>query len=260
MSIFDPFFNIIETGTGGDCLFYSLSYLLGGKKKNLQQATTVRRAIVNYMYRPENDDFCRLNDPLIMRRAGIDPREYTSIEDMISMESDDMYKQHEWGTEYELFKAAKLYRRPIIVYSSDPVYDVACSGASRLCPEVIEAIKNGFIFKGIQKYLEPPYDQIEHHLLCIYLPNHNTDAKPFIIYNSGNIHYQAMVNLDEQVDDEEDKEEDENKEVIKDKKPSSVCKKYMDALKENCIISFGKKKKSIKKKKKSIKRKRNNIL
>lgn len=294
MSIFKPFFDIVETGGGGDCLFYTINYLLGGKKKNLEQATWIRRSIVSYQYNPNDDDFCPLNDPNVLARAYLNPEEVASIEDVISMESGEMGRKKEWGTEYELMKAAKLFERPILVYTNKPVLEVqTCSGAWRLCPDVIEEIRNGRIFRGVRKYLLPPYNQLEKYLLCIYLPNHDTSFDPFIIYNRDNVHYQAITDtqqtsaerkvieqsykqfyLDHTQERNElnqlydaiyqDEEEDEGFDFYQDVKDvkdddtytkpyakKSVCEKYKDAVKENCIISFGKKKSIRKSKSKS---------
>jgi hypothetical protein len=162
-SLINSVFDEIDTGGGGDCLFKSLSYSLYDTPKNHAK---VRQAICKAPIPKELEPF------------------------YIKSERKKMCNLTEWGTHLEIIIAAKLYKRPIIVYKKKHN-----TGIGSLCEgqKLIQDIKNKKAFKGVRRYLsDKEYKDSEKRIYCIYLPDNNTNAEPIILYNINDIHYRVL--------------------------------------------------------------------
>jgi len=160
--VLNEVFYEIDTGGGGDCLFRSLSYVLYDTPTNHFK---VRQRICKAPIPQELEPF------------------------YIKEEREKMCNLKEWGTHLEVMIAAKVYKRPIIVYKKGHN-----KGIGKLCESyhLIDDIKNKKIFKGVRKYLSGDYKKSTNRIYCIYLPDNNSNIDPIILYNIGNIHYRVL--------------------------------------------------------------------
>ena len=159
-------FEEIETGGGGSCLFYSLAYETTGKN-SLKEARKLRQMICKY--KPED------------------------LEPFVALASSEksMCDDKSYGTTIEIHKAARLLNRPIIVFKEKRKQGIA---SEDVCPgaHLIDMIKNSKMFKGVYKYLFKPYDKVQKNIYCLFLPEHDTDAEPILLYNIGDYHYRLL--------------------------------------------------------------------
>ncbi len=160
-------FDEYDAGGGGSCLFYCLAAELLSSN-SLTSARQIRKEICNY-----NPN---------------DLKDFVAIAE----HEESMCDDKTYGTTIEIQKAARLYNRPIIVYKKNRndgiASDLVCPGS-----QYISQIKSGKIFPSVSKYFnKKPYTDILPRLYCIYFPEKNTNNKPIIIYNIGDIHYRVL--------------------------------------------------------------------
>jgi hypothetical protein len=153
-------FDIIETGGGGSCLFHVLAYHLS-KNHSLKEARKIRKKI------------CKYNPEDLLPFTALAHGEKSMCDDS------------SYGTTIEIEKAARIYKRPIIVYKENRKTGIA---SDLVCPSQTR-IDN---FEAVKKYLNPPFDKVLSRLYCIYLPKKNQNKEPIIIYNIGDYHYRVL--------------------------------------------------------------------
>jgi hypothetical protein len=237
---YDPLINDvfyeIDTGGGGDCLFRSLSYSLYGTPKYHFE---VRQKV------------CKAKIPDELKPFYVEE------------ERQQMCREGEWGTNNEVWIAAKLYKRPIIVYLKD--HD---TGISKLCPGYDKIDK----FKGVRKYLfDKKFSSSSVRIYCIYLPDENrkngvnvvdprqsenSNIEPILLYNLGQTHYRVLKPKDKIV--HFGKKKTVKKSLRKSSRKSKKSKKISRKNKKTVKKSVGKSRKSRKTRKtrKSIRKNR----
>jgi len=178
----------INNNGRGECLFYTLGMLLENND-TFAKAMEIRNNIYDYQYKSQEDNIFPLNAQQIeFMRMGTEAEEQKSAK--------LMNQQGVYGTEYEIFKAAKLYNRPIVVYQDKPThnYRQQCIFNNM---NIFDRIRSGQIFRGVRRYLTPPIDNVMSYLVCIYLPNNNTNTIPLLIYNMGNNHFIMLRHIED---------------------------------------------------------------
>ena len=189
--LFNYFKRILNNGSG-DCLFYTISQALLNKADITEdEMMYTRKEIYNYKYRIENDDY----PPSSKIVDGID---IGFLSTMIKLSKEEekhwsdfygekvtMKDKKIWGTEYEIFKASKRFKIPIVVYNNFPSnsYENGCLNYER-------SFKITQDFPKLKVHLMFPH--LIPYLKCIYVPNKNYKKHPIVILSTGN-HYELLM-------------------------------------------------------------------
>jgi hypothetical protein len=182
------YFTKINNQGGGDCLFYSFGIGLFNNS-SFETASQIRQQIYNYDYNPIYD----MINPI--------PKETLEFIRLGSIAEENamgikMNSAGVWGTEYEIFKASKLFDIPILVYTNNPsnTFNTSCINRNKL--EELYRYNLYSYFPGLVPYFSDPlFSSLNPYLTCVYLPNNASNKFPLILYNTNNSHYQVLMPL-----------------------------------------------------------------
>jgi hypothetical protein len=177
-------FNEIETGGGGNCLFTSLAYAYAyadnSDSDNSDSDNIFDINLIQKEAKKIRQKICKYNPPDLVHFVSVGQGEKS------------MFHKTTYGTVIEIEKAARLYKRPIIVYKEGRKNGLAskdlCLGA-----RYIKQIKDSKMFKGVTKYFIEPFKSVLPNMYCIFLPEKDTDNEPIIIYNIDDVHYRVLI-------------------------------------------------------------------
>jgi hypothetical protein len=208
----NSFFDVYDTGGGGDCLFSSLAFELNNRGINDNNGNP-------YNHISLRSKICKHN-----------PVHLIDIVSVLGSES-NMCDLGVYGTDTEIRKFVELFNIPVIVYQKHRLDGIAssmvCSGS-----EYLQHIKSGLVFKSLGKYLD---NQLDKRILCMFLPSNDTAVSPIALYHLGN-HYQVLI-LKQPVNFNNKLAEAEDEEIInKDKWICPICSIANDKLQNICYM------------------------